>query len=437
MDELLKCQGKLKQVTQYVNDLEMELIVAQEDAAKLIEFDPLTQVYRNDILVKRLKRKNNHCYLLLNIDNFSNINNAYGYDVGNELLQETAKLLKRIQPDSFELYRFCSDRFVLLSNDKKEKYELMRIAETILSFFNETDISIQDHIPVNVSFSIGISTAVGLSAIVEAEVALKELRKVRRNYYNIYNQKLQTLKIQQENVYWIDKIKSSILTDIAVHFQAIMNNATGEIEKYECLSRIEDQGEMISPFRFMEAAYQTRVLHLMTQSVISKAFQKFQNTSCEFSINITKDDLFMEYLENYLLKHCVKYNIDPSRVVLEILENISSLNEKSILTQLDSLRINGFKIAIDDFGAENSNMSRLLEFKPDYLKIDGAFIKNIVEDKKSRLITESIVYICKQSGIKVIAEYIHNKEVLEVVKEIGIDYSQGYYIGAPSTELLN
>jgi len=106
----------------------------------------------------------------------------------------------------------------------------------------------------------------------------------------------------------------------------------------------------------MEAAIQTKVLHLMTQSVIEQACRKFSNTQYEFSVNITKDDLFMNYLNEFLLKTCVKYNIDPSRIVLEI--------------------------------------------KPDYL------------------ITESITHICKKSGIKVIAEYIHNQDVLDVVTEI-------------------
>jgi len=188
----------------------------------------------------------------------------------------------------------------------------------------------------------------------------------------------------------------------------------------------------------MEAARETNVLHLMTRSVIMQSCKKFSKTHYEFSINITKDDFFITEipLEEFLPKNCKKYNIEHSRVVLEILEDISTLDEKDILEQLGSLRINGFKIAIDDFGAENSNFSRLLEFKPDYLKIDGAFIKDIVNDKNSRLITESITHICKESDIKVIAEYIHNQEVLDAVVEIGIDYSQGYHIGAPSTDLV-
>ena len=290
---------------------------------------------------------------------------------------------------------------------------------------------------IQVSFSIGISKENGLLAITQAEDALKEIRKSRRNWYYIHNQNIENQLFKQENIYWINKIKESILDEnLIVHYQPILNIKTGKIEKYECLSRIDDEGDLVSPYSFMEAAIETRVLYLMTKFVIESACKKFSKTEYRFSINITKDDLLMDYLEEFLLKNCSKYKIEPQRITLELLEDISTLKEKNILEQLESLKSHGFKIAIDDFGAESSNFTRLLEFKPDYLKIDGVFIKNICTDKNSQLITAAITHICKKSGIKVIAEYIHNQEVLDVVVEMGIDYAQGYHIGAPSTELV-
>ena len=165
--------------------------------------------------------------------------------------------------------------------------------------------------------------------------------------------------------------------------------------------------------------------------MIERSFRAFADSNLGFSINITNTDLYLNYLEEFLLKHAQKNNIDPTRVVLEILEDIDSLSSDEILKQLNSLRKYGFKIAIDDFGSMSSNLSRLLEFSPDYVKIDGSFIKNILEDKKSLIIVESIVFLCKRSNIKVIAEFVHNKEVQEKIEELGIEYSQGYYIGEP------
>ena len=437
MDELLKCKESLKKLSEYNYELENKIELMRHEYESQVNRDPLTGLLNNTALVSLLKKNKNRNYFLLNMDNFSNINNAYGYDIGSDVLHEISRLLQFITPKEYELFRFCADKFVLISKEESSKAKVSELAETIISFFNASDIILDDEILVPVSFTIGISLTKGIQAIHQAEIASKRVRKSRKNGYYIYDHALENLLLERENVYWVNKIKESILDeDVIVHFQPILNNQTKKVEKYECLSRIDDEGRLVSPFSFMEAAISTRVLHLMTQTVIESACRKFCKTEYEFSINITKDDLFMNYLEDFLLKNCKKYNISPSRIVLEILEDISSLNEENILGQLESLRISGFQLAIDDFGAESSNFSRLLDFRPDYLKIDGAFIKNIATDRNSRIITEAIASICKKSGIKVVAEYIHNEEVQKIIQEIGIDYSQGYYIGAPSTDLL-
>ncbi len=171
--------------------------------------------------------------------------------------------------------------------------------------------------------------------------------------------------------------------------------------------------------------------------IYPQSFKTFSQTDYEFSINIAASDFLLDYLEFFLLKNAKKYNIDPSRVVLEMLEDITTLDSGSTMQQLKSLRAHGFKFAIDDFGAENSNLSRLLEIHPDYLKIDGQFIRNIVEDKKSQIIVDGILLICKNSNIKVIAEYVHNEAVQKKIKELGVDYSQGYYFGKPEAKLVD
>jgi len=185
----------------------------------------------------------------------------------------------------------------------------------------------------------------------------------------------------------------------------------------------------------MEAAKLTGMLSYVTKSVIEQSCEKFKNNHYEFSINVTNYDLHLDYLEDFLIRNLAKHSIEPSRVVLEILEDITTLNESNILEQLHSLRNRGFKIAIDDFGSESSNFSRLLEFSPDYLKIDGSFIKNILSDEKSRIITEAIVLLAHKSSIKVIAEFVHNEAVQNKIKELGIDYSQGYFFSEPRRDL--
>lgn len=389
-------------------------------------------------LIEKLKNSQVVNYLLFNVDNFSNINSAYCYDVGNKVLCQIMKYLKIVKPQSATLYKFCSDSFAIIDERDLSPSELSQIAESILAFFSQTELIIDGDIELKISLSIGISTCKGLLNISNAELAIKELRESKRNHYNIYNPNSEFVKNQERNIYWILKIKEAVANeDIVAYFQPIINNQTGKIEKYECLARLRDEDEIISPYFFMDAAKVTGNLSYVTKSLISQSFKKFSGTNLEFSINITGEDFLLDYLEYYLLKNASKYNIDPSHVILEMLEDITSLDKGSTMKQLTSLREKGFKVAIDDFGAENSNMSRLLEIHPDYLKIDGAFIKNIVDDENSQIIVDAIVLMCKKSGIKVIAEFVHNKEVQKYVNTLGIEYSQGYYFGEPRSYLVS
>lgn len=396
-----------------------------------------TDVGTQEDLLTFLKasKKNSSCFLL-NIDNFSNINNAYGYAVGNEILTQVVTFLKRVLPTTMKLYTYHSDRFICIEERVLTEEEIQRVSEEILSFFSQAEV-IVGRVELKISLSIGVSIGIGLENLVHAELAVKELREHKRNHYNIYNKNSEFIQSQEKNIYWILKIKEAVANeDIVAYFQPIINNSTGKVEKYECLARLRDADEIISPYLFLDAAKVTGSLFYVTKSLIVQSFKKFSNTSYDFSINITGTDLHLDYLELFLLKNAKKYNIHPSRVILEMLEDITSLDSGTTLKQLHSMREKGFQIAMDDFGAENSNMSRLIEISPDYLKIDGVFIKNILEDRKCEIIVESIVALCKKCKVKIVAEYVHSAEVQARVKELGIEYSQGYYFGAPSAELL-
>ncbi|WP_207562808.1 EAL domain-containing protein [Sulfurimonas aquatica] len=398
--------------------------------------ETLSHLPSNRELIERLKTSKKVNYFLINIDNFSNINNAYGYESGDIVLSDVVKFLNMIKPQNSKIYRFTSDKFVLLDDRDLEEDELNKIAELILSFFSQTEIYINDEIYIKVSLSIGISVDEGLDNITQAEMAIKDLRSSKRNHYAIYNSSSLFIKKAKQNIYWIQKIKEAVDNEeIIAYYQPIIDNKSEKITKYECLARISDEDEIISPFVFLEAAKVTGNLPYVTRSIISQSFAKFSGTDYEFSINITGEDLVLDYLETVLMKNSLKYGIDPSRVVLEMLEDITTLEYSTMLKQLNSLRQKGFKVSIDDFGAESSNLSRLLEIEPDYLKIDGVFIKNILSDKKSQIIVEAIIMMCKNSKIEIIAEYVHSKEVFEKIKEFGIEFSQGYYFGEPSPNI--
>jgi EAL domain-containing protein (putative c-di-GMP-specific phosphodiesterase class I) len=188
---------------------------------------------------------------------------------------------------------------------------------------------------------------------------------------------------------------------------------------------------MISPSKFLAATKLVGLIPSLTKIVIDKSFQEFQYKDVDFSINITDEDIKADYLVEYIMEKLSEYNIDPSRVALEILENITLLELDRAKNQFNRLKEVGLKIYIDDFGSDASNFSRFLQLDVDVIKIDGQFIKNIDKDINSLKIVESIVALANKIGVKTVAEFVHCETIYECLKPLGIDFFQGNYFSEP------
>ena len=164
--------------------------------------------------------------------------------------------------------------------------------------------------------------------------------------------------------------------------------------------------------------------------MVSQAFKHFSQNDSEFSINLTLDDITNKDTVRYITHKLEKYEI-AKRVIFEIVESegIDSFEEVSVF--IKTMKEYGCKIAIDDFGTGYSNFEYLMKLNVDYIKIDGSFIKNIDTNAQSQLISDLIITFAKKQGILTIAEFVHNKKVLHKVQDMGIDYSQGFYLGEP------
>ena len=175
----------------------------------------------------------------------------------------------------------------------------------------------------------------------------------------------------------------------------------------------------------------------ITYSVINNSFKIFKDNDFEFSINITEEDIRDSNVLDYLSNRCKKYHIDPSRIIIELLEDIEFGDDNLVVNNINILKNMGFKIAIDDFGYANSNFGRLIKMQIDYVKIDGRFVKNIDTDPISYKIVKSISMFAKSVDVKCIAEYVHSEAIHSLVLSFGIEFSQGYYIGKAVSSLNN
>ncbi|QEP33818.1 sensor domain-containing diguanylate cyclase [Malaciobacter pacificus] len=394
--------------------------------------DELTDLYNKSYLENVLKKKGEKSLILLNINSFSYINTAYGFDIGDKILKDVSKVLK----NNFHADTLCkinSDEFALVYD---KEIDIKSKINSIQQYFLNHMIDINE-IKISITFSYG-ATFGEENLLRKASTALKKAKESGKNKFIIFD-KFDNLnyKDREKFIKYTNIIKNALDNNqIVAYFQGIYDNEKNLINKYEALVRIELEDKVISPFEFLEIAKLAGLIPNITKIMIKKSFETMLSNDYTFSINITEDDLAEEYLVDYLKEQASKYNINPNRVILEILEGVSTGGKDSHLNQLIELKKQGFKIAIDDFGAEYSNFERILDLDVDFIKIDAKYIKNIHKDKRSYEITKAIAFFAKNVNISSIAEFVHNEDVQKIIKELGINFSQGYLFSQPKKELL-
>ena len=370
--------------------------------------------------------------LYIDIDHFDFINSIYGMGKANKLLKEVASRLKQFLPHNGELFHITADEFVVLLDDPAKDQDIL-LAKQIQALFKEVEITFDEYSHF-VVFSIGIDKGEGKKLFVNAKSASKEAKHFGGNLIVTYNPKSEYMQEQRKNRYWIDILKQAFEEDkILAYYQPIVNNQNPSEKHYEVLCRVVDQqNRLIDANEFIQSAKLVGFVTQITKIIIDKAFKMFKDNDYNFSLNISMHDMYEDYLVEFLDYKCQRYNIDPSRVHLEIIEDIVLVNSAAINKQIEKLRMQGHPVVIDDFSTENSLYSRLFDLHAQYIKIDGSFTKDIHKNKAHLLIMQGIVDFAKKSGIKTIAEHIESDEVYEIVKELGVDFVQGYLIAKPS-----
>ena len=297
---------------------------------------------------------------------------------------------------------------------------------------------------VPISVTIGIAegrpdkslTAVQVRAyniVARADMALKKAKIMKKNFM-VYDESMQISREFEENISWTKKIRKAIKTNNVIpYYQPIVHNGSGRIEKYECLIRMRDEnGIIIFPGAFLNTAKRARLYPMLTRIMIEKVFETFYQRDGDFSVNISVDDILSPDTTHYIYDILTIYRKIAHRAVFEIVESEGIENFEEVRLFIKQVKSFGCRIAIDDFGTGYSNFEYIMKLDVDFLKIDASIIKNLPDDPNARIITETIVAFCKKMGICTVAEFVHSREVYDVVKSLGIDYSQGFFFGEPA-----
>ena len=291
---------------------------------------------------------------------------------------------------------------------------------------------------IEYDLSILISFTCEKDKIIESvKIGIQKLLKTRRRFIRASHFASIRQKEAQESMQIISMIKHAIYDSrILSYFQPIIDNKTREIVKYESLVRlIDEEGKILSPFFFLDTAKKSNYYLQITKIVLQHSFAMLQNCDVDISINLSALDIEQKSMRKIIIKLLEQNKEHASRIVFELLED-ESIRDFSVVEKfIGSLKEYGVKIAIDDFGAGYSNYERLLDYQPDILKIDGCLIRDIETSSYSLSVVKSIVTFAKEQKLQTIAEFIENENIYHIVKELGIDFSQGYYFGKPEATI--
>ncbi|MCT7520713.1 bifunctional diguanylate cyclase/phosphodiesterase [Aliarcobacter cryaerophilus] len=406
---------------------------------KLIEeqfIDELTLLPNRQKLLKDLKDNKIQKIAMININSFRDINNFYGFEVGDLVLKKFSQiLLDKISTNiNLDLYRVANDVFAICTKNKDNLKEIRDICTNIIEYFSLHPILINNN-SFYLSISIGVArnckdSAAQNNLLSKAEYSLR-IAKKRDISILFLDENIELYNKLKENKKLIEELKNALISNnLLIYGQKLINNISKK-EKYEILMRVKlEDGSILTPYSFLKEAKKAKLYLGMTRMLVKKACEYFKDKDIDFNLNLTLEDIKDQYTMDFIVNAMEKTNT-AKQITFEIVESEGIESFTEVSNFIKKAKKLGCKIAIDDFGTGYSNFEYIIKLDVDYIKIDGSLIKNINIDNNLYLTVQTIVGFAKALKIKTVAEFVHNEEVLNCVKNLDIDYSQGFFIDEP------
>ncbi|MFA7382566.1 MAG: bifunctional diguanylate cyclase/phosphodiesterase [Desulfurivibrionaceae bacterium] len=435
---LINLVGSVKAIYKYTKDLEY-----------YATRDPLTHLYNQrmfwELIGYETGRADRHnttfALLVIDLDNFKTVNDKYGHVFGDFFLQQVANSLRPAVRDGDIVARYGGDEFViLLPETSKEQAHMVvnRVIDSVAAL----------NIMTTEGFKIQNSVSIGMAMYPEHGRSARDVFLVADNMmYKAKEEGKNTLAVADEgDIAEIFKHESEVnfqvyqaleRQNIVPFFQPIFDLATGTILAHEMLMRIPTTGDtVLNAGEFIEAAGRIGLLPRLDQLLMQKAYENANADGYhgKLFINLTPKSLIIpEFMPN-ILELTKRYEIDPNRIVFEVTERDTVRNMAMLQKFVAHMKSLGFQFAVDDFGSGYSSFKYLKLFPIDYIKIEGEFIRNMLEDVEYMAYTKSIVTLARELKVKTVAEYVEDARILEACRTLGIDYAQGYHVGRPKPE---
>jgi diguanylate cyclase (GGDEF)-like protein len=422
-----------------------ERTAAEARARSLAATDPLTGFLNRRTLtektsemISRAQRKNKStAFLMLDLDNFKNVNDVHGHSAGDVVLKEVAARIAKVVPPNNLLARLGGDEFAcafIFDPDQPEMVD--RIADDLIDTIAAPIVENGNHLVVTTS--LGMSRFdfedEGVDVLMRrADIAMYSAKKQGRNRFCWFDNSMEQ-ELQTRNT-----LESGMRTGIpkgefVPYFEQQVDLATGKLTGFEMLARWESPTQgLVSPEIFIPIAEETGMIGDLSLSILRQAFEEAKNwdQSLTVSVNISPVQLLDPWLAQKIVKLLVETGYPPNRLEIEITE--SSLFENLSLAQsiVGSLKNQGIRIALDDFGTGYSSLAHLRALPFDRIKIDRSFVTSILENSESAAIVKAITGLGESLGMPITAEGIEDRDIETELRNIGCAKGQGWYYGRP------
>jgi len=382
---------------------------------------------------------NTLCYI--DLDRFKLVNDTCGHKAGDELLKQITRLLQNSLNGAGTLARIGGDEFSLLleHTDVTAAQDIAtRLLEAIRAYrfdWNENTFTIGASIGIT---SIASDTLSCEKILSNADSACYLAKEGGRNRTQIYTEEDDKLLTQQREMHWVSRINHALEENrFQLYFQEIMplqGHKQNFIKHGEILLRmIDKEGNIVSPNSFLPAAERYNMITLIDEWVVDKSIQwlSTRKEKVLISVNLSGVSLSNHDFLNFVVSKIKQQNINPELLCFEVTETAAINNLNTAIHFMNVLKKLGCSFALDDFGSGLSSFSYLNSLPVDYLKIDGAFVMDIDKDPMHHAMVKSINEVGQVMGIKTIAEFATSKNIIRCLREVGVDYAQGYAIARP------
>ncbi|MCT7575070.1 REC domain-containing phosphodiesterase [Aliarcobacter butzleri] len=396
--------------------------------------DKLTNLPNRNKLKKDLTQTDDVLMSFFDIDGFLTLNDLFGEEIGDGILVELSYKLKEHFPaNEYSVYKLDVDKFVVVAvNSGKSVEEFYKYTKSFISKIENQSFLVNEN-EIDINLTVGVSHANGALAYKYAQRTITYARTKLRKIM-IYNDSFNIHQSFENNIKWLKQLKNGFKENkFQAYFQPIVDTQTKEIYKYEALIRyIDENGNEVGPYNFLDIAKKTKQYPNIIKVILKDALKLIKEKNKKVSINISYADISNKNTTKYIYDFLTAQSIEHTKLLsFEILESEEIVDFEEVSKFISEVKKFECTVGIDDFGAGYSNFHLLSKLKISFIKIDGSLIQNIHNSKDLEIIVRTISNIAKEFNVKTVAEFVANEEIYNKVKELNIDYSQGFYFDKP------